>query len=497
MRKQMFAWLTALLLLMGLGAGTAVADEPTQAAGQESSSQQSASSGASATQVKPTNRNVDVRIFSPGDNGAVTQTNAADATAIAGNANKTDQAASQDQSGAGTQAVGQDAASKQSAEAGAAAEQIKPTNSNVSVRIDSPGDNGDVQQTNAAAALAVAGNANKTDQSASQDQSGAGTQAVGQDASNKQSAAAGAEAVQIKPTNSNVSVRIDSPGDNGAVEQTNAAAAEAIAGNLNKTDQAADQSQGGGDAKCGCGGGDGVQAIGQSADSHQSAGAAAQAVQLAPSNDNTSVRIGSPGHDGSVSQSNLALAGALAGNVNGTSQSAAQSQGGGSGVQAIGQKAGNWQDAYAESAAVQIKPSNTNTPVSIGDGGHDKCGCGGKHDKQDEHGGGSGGDVSQSNVAASLGIAFNANHTDQSAAQSQGGGDMKCGCYGGSGVQAAGQKAWNGQDADAAALAFQLGAANENTTGGSGSVRQTNAALALSLAANLNKTRQEVAQAQH
>ena len=60
------------------------------------------------------------------------------------------------------------------------------------------------------------------------------------------------------------------------------------------------------------------------------------------------------------------------------------------------------------------------------------------------------------------------------------------------------RSAWNKQDADAEANAFQLWAANDNSpvrigsSGSAGSVRQTNAALAFSLAANLNKAKQEV-----
>jgi hypothetical protein len=572
MRTHVLAVLAALLLLLVFGAGTAAAGEPTQAVGQEASSEQSASSDANATQVNPSNSNVDVRIFSPGDGGDVKQTNAAGALALAGNANTTDQSATQTQSGAGTQAVGQEASNDQSADAEADATQIKPSNENISVRIHSPGDDGDVKQTNAAAAGAAAGNANSTNQSAEQASGadckcgGGGTQAVGQSADSKQSADADADATQIKPSNSNVSVRIGSAGDGGDVTQTNAALAGALAGNLNKTDQSADQSQAGGggvqavgqeaaskqDAEadadatqykpsnkntsvrihspgddgevtqtnvaaslgiafnanktdqsaeqsqgadsCKCSG-TGVQAVGQFAYNDQEADADATAKQIKPSNSNTPVRIGSPGDGGSVTQTNAALAGALAGNLNKTTQSTTQSQAGGGGVQAVGQLAGSKQDADADSTAFQLKPSNVNAPVNIG--GYDdkkkKCVC------DDGRAGGSAGDVEQTNLAAAKGVALNANLTDQSAEQSQRGRDCKCG---GSGVQAIGQKAWNKQDADAEANAFQLWAANHNSPvrigspGSAGSVRQTNAALAFSLAANLNKTRQEAMQTQ-
>ena len=186
-------------------------------------------------------------------------------------------------------------------------------------------------------------------------------------------------------------------------------------------------------------------------------------------------------------------------NLNLTSQDATQSQGGGGGVQVAAQDASNHQWADADATAFQFKPSNTNAPVSIG-GGHGKkheCGC------EDGHGGGSGGDVTQTNLAGAAGIALNANLLDQSAEQSQGSRDAKCGCYGkGGGRQVIAQSARNKQDADASANAFQLWAANDNSpvrigsAGSGGSVTQTNAALAFSLAANLNRLNQEATQTQ-
>jgi hypothetical protein len=471
----------------------------TQAVGQGASNQQDAAANAGATQVKPSNENISVRIKSPGDDGDVKQTNAAAAGAAAGNANGTSQSASQEQGGGGckcggggTQAVGQDASSKQSAEANADATQVKPSNSNISVRIGSPGNGGNVTQTNAALGAAVAGNLNETSQSAGQQAGGGGgVQAVGQDAKNHQDATANADAVQFKPTNDNTSVRIDSPGDDGDVTQTNLAAALGVAGNANALDQSATQSQGGGDAKCGCGGTP-VQAVGQFADSKQSADADATAKQIAPSNSNTPVRIGSPGGGGSVTQTNAALGAAVAGNLNLTGQSTTQSQAGSGGVQAVGQDASNYQKAYADGTAFQLKPSNTNAPVSIG-GGHGKkheCGCDAKQ--------AGGGDVTQTNLAKALGVAANANLTEQTAAQSQGGMDAKCGCHKGGGTQAVGQAAKNKQHADATANAWQLWAANRNSgsAGSAGDVRQTNAALAFSLAANLNLLGQEATQEQ-
>jgi hypothetical protein len=350
-----------------------------------------------------------------------------------------------------------------------------------------------VTQTNAALGAAKAGNLNETSQSAGQAAGGGGgVQAVGQDASNHQSATANADAVQLAPSNDNTSVRIGSPGNDGDVTQTNLAAALGIAGNANGLEQTATQAQGGGHDACGCGGTP-VQAVGQFADSKQAADADATAKQIKPSNSNTPVRIGSPGGGGSVTQTNAALGAAVAGNLNLTSQSTTQSQAGSGGVQAVGQDAGNYQKAYADGTAFQLKPTNTNAPVSIG-GGHDdkKHGCGCEAKAAPERGG----DVTQTNLAGALGVAANANLTEQTADQDQGGMDAKCGCHKGGGTQAVGQAAWNKQHADANANAWQLWAANANASAGSGGVRQTNAALALSLAANLNALTQEATQEQ-
>jgi len=195
---------------------------------------------------------------------------------------------------------------------------------------------------------------------------------------------------------------------------------------------------------------------------------------------------------GDVTQTNLAGSLGIALNKNSTNQWLEQKQYGsckcGGGEQVAGQFAFNDQYADAESNAVQVKPSNSNTPVSVG-GGH-KCGC------PDDHKGG--GDVRQANIAAALGIALNANSTDQYAKQSQYGGSCKCG----GGVQAVDQGAWSKQDADASANAFQFGASNANTpvrigrAGGGGSVLQANLALALGLAANRNRTDQGASQSQ-
>jgi hypothetical protein len=138
-----------------------------QAAGQEAKSDQSADSKAESTQKEPSNVNVPIRIGSRGDGGDVTQTNASLAGAASANGNKTDQSVDQTQSGGSSkdskccsdasysQAAGQESKSDQSAESDAKSTQKQPSNVNVPIRILSPGDDGDVTQTNASAAGAA------------------------------------------------------------------------------------------------------------------------------------------------------------------------------------------------------------------------------------------------------------------------------------------------------------------------------------------------------
>ena len=482
-----------------------------QAVGQKAGSEQDADAESNAFQFAPSNDNTAAGGSGGGD---VTQTNAALSGALAGNANETTQ--SVDQSGDGVQAVGQFAFNKQDAKAKSNAIQLKPSNSNTPVSVGGghkcgcPDDHkggGDVTQTNLAGSLGIALNKNSTGQSLEQKQygdsckcHGGGLQVAEQKAASKQDADAESNAIQLKPSNSNTPVSVGGghkcgcPDDHkggGDVTQTNLAGSLGIALNKNSTDQSLEQKQ---YDSCKCGGGE--QVAGQFAFNDQYADAESNAVQVKPSNDNTSVG-GSGGGD--VTQTNAALSGALAGNANETGQWLEQS---GGGVQVALQKAASKQDADAKSNAIQFKPSNSNTPVSVG-GGH-KCGCtddhkgGGGHKCgcPDDHKGG--GDVRQANIAAALGIALNANSTDQYAKQSQHGGSCKCG----GGVQAVEQGAWSKQDADASANAFQFGASNGNTpvrigrAGGGGSVFQANLALALGLAANLNRTDQGVSQSQ-
>jgi hypothetical protein len=96
-------------------------------------------------------------------------------------------------------------------------------------------------------ALALAGNAradgfNPPDPSAAP----AGAAQDSSSATTDQDALAGANATQQQPSNVVNSTRVDSPGDNGAITQTNAAQGQAAAANGSATTQDSPSSPGGG-----------------------------------------------------------------------------------------------------------------------------------------------------------------------------------------------------------------------------------------------------------
>ncbi len=235
------------------GGGPAV-----QAAGQANDSTQSADAAATSTQDHAVNYNIPVRVLSPGNDGSVDQSNSSTAAAIGVNANLTDQKIGQNQAGGGlsfaapyVQAAGQKSASKQDATSTATSTQDHPANYNIPVRVLSPGDDGSVTQSNDSTALSLAANLNKTGQAIHQNQAGGGlypaplVQAAGQDASNDQDATAAATSTQSYASNTNVPVRVLSPGGGGSVTQSNSSFAGALALNANLLCQSIWQNQGG------------------------------------------------------------------------------------------------------------------------------------------------------------------------------------------------------------------------------------------------------------
>src|SRR5699024_4281887 len=156
---------------------------------------------------------------------------------------------------------------------------------------------------------------------------------------------------------------------------TNNAASSATSGNTGTTTQNGAQNQSGSSCLCT---GKAVQAVGQSAHTHQGALAESAAMQLARrapcgcgsigGHSNGEARNGSSGDGGSVSQLNNAGSSSIAGNTGTTSQSAGQMQAGGCGcsgsrVQATGQVAPTKQHARGTSLALQGAPANASGPA--------------------------------------------------------------------------------------------------------------------------------------
>src|SRR5581483_5733643 len=220
------------------------------------------------------------------------------------------------------QVSGQSAATTQQAGAASSATQIDPSNTNVSIRVLSPGNDGDVTQSNSATSSATAGNQAATTQNAAQDAAGAAIQTAQQTAGTDQVALALSAANQDHPSNVNVPIRVLSPGNDGSVTQGNSATSTAASGNTATTNQTGSQDAAA--APCGCNGA-GVQ----------TAAAAPGAGQDHPWNTAVSIRALSPGDGGSVTQTNTATAAATAGNTASTTQNASQGQGGSCGC-AIG-----------------------------------------------------------------------------------------------------------------------------------------------------------------
>jgi epidermal growth factor receptor substrate 15 len=494
-RRFLASAVATLTLLLAAGAvtATAAAADGVQAAGQSASNEQAASAASGATQVQPSNTNVSVRVLSPGNDGSVSQTNSASSDASASNTNDADQSASQGQGGSGgIQTANQAAGNAQLAGALSAASQYVAQNTNTPVRVLSPGDNGNVTQSNDVSSTASSTNDNTTDQDARQHQAGSscgcegaptGIQTSDQSAEDGQAGAALSGAQQAAPANGADPTAVGSKGAAGNTSQSNSADSNAKSSNDNSADQDAGQSQ--------AGSGSGIQTSDQSATNEQLGIAASSASQVRPTNTNVSVRVLSPGNDGNVSQSNSVSSTAHATNDSSTDQSTDQDQSakggscgcsGTSGIQVGKQRSSNEQGAAALSAASQSGARNTNVPVRVLSPGN-------------------GGSVTQSNDVSSTARASNDNVTDQRLDQDQStsGG---CGCQAGEGIQVGEQSSWSKQGAGALSLASQQGAQNENSPvrvlswGNDGRVSQSNSVDSDAKARNSNSTDQDAGQRQ-
>jgi hypothetical protein len=147
------------------------------------------------------------------------------------------------------QASAQQATTHQAGLTAADATDAQPTNIFVSLRIDSPGDNGPVTQTATTAVAGDTANDAGTAQDAWQDWDSGGhtaepaPQATAQESTTDQGAATTATATRPQPTNVVVSVRVNSPGDDGPVTQASTVAVAAQSTNTAATAQKAQQAQ--------------------------------------------------------------------------------------------------------------------------------------------------------------------------------------------------------------------------------------------------------------
>jgi hypothetical protein len=467
MRKSILALVLTTAVWLALAAAAAADPGAIQVGGQTATTGQQAGAASGAAQVNPSNTNVSIRVLSPGDDGNVTQSNTAYSSATAGNRAATTQNAGQTSGGgSGIQTSQQQAATDQLAGALSTAAQLGASNANLPVRVLSPGNDGSVTQSNSVGSQASAGNAATTGQTSSQSQSGApcgcdgsgsGIQTDKQSAGTGQAAGALSSATQDHPSNTNVSIRVLSPGNGGSVSQTNAAGSSATAGNAASTTQNASQSQSG--IGCGC------TTSSPSTTSHDDAAKADPSAA-------TAGPVSLPG----VNQTNSDASSATAGNNASTAQGSQQS-GSGNGIQVGDQSAATDQHAVALSEAKQIHPSNTSDPVRVLSPGND-------------------GSVSQANNVSSTATAGNSASTIQKATQLGG----SCGCSSSPAIQVGGQQSWTGQDALAGSAALQVGASNDaspirvKSPGDGGSVTQANTVGSSATAGNAAWTTQQGSQ---
>ncbi len=513
MRKLILALVLTTAVCLALAAVAAADPGSVQGSDQSATTSQQAGAASDAAQVDPSNSNISIRVLSPGSDGDVTQSNTVGSSATAGNSAGTTQTAGQDGGGSGIQTSKQESETDQLGLALSKAEQVGATNTNDPVRVLSPGSDGDVSQSNTAGSSATSGNYATTGQTSSQSEPSSscgcgsvdpGVQASKQDAGTEQGAGAVSSATQDHPQNTNVSIRVLSPGGNGPVSQSNTAGSSAAAANGAKTTQDAGQSQDG--SSCGCstapaatdsaqdpassdppaadpakaapsttqsntagssaaagnqastgqsakqdGSGSAIQTSDQSAGTEQLAGAYSQAAQDHPSNTNVSIRVLSPGSDGNVTQANTVGSSARAGNSATTQQSSDQDPHSSCGcqstpaIQVAGQQASTEQGSLAASSATQLGASNLNTPVRVLSPG-------------------SGGDVTQSNTVGSSATSGNAATTSQWIGQAADG-SSSCGCGSTGAIQVAGQKSDTQQASAALSAAIQAFGKGESRCG--------------------------------
>ncbi len=465
------------------------------------------------------------------------QTSSSSASAAAQNDNTTIQSATQTQTGVSgqSQSTIQVAPTQQSANATARSNQGA---TNVA-------SGGTATQRNTSSASGAATNANNTNQSSAQRQesppapdrspSEVQSQTTSQSAPITQHADAAATSNQVAPTNINISIRVDSPGDNGPVEQNNTSTATAVSGNSNTVAQDGTQAQTGGRSSNGQ-----SQSASQNAPTSQDAHADSKSTQVAPTNFNITIRNKSPGADGGVSQTNTSQSTAGAANSNEATQDAAQAQddAGASGTRSIlggngtphtyiprghtsypppsgttqpattsqsqtaMQSAPTAQTSDATATSLQTAPANGDVAVSVDFDAKDPNGSGGYGTlieiwiPRDETTSVSSpkAEAAQTNGTSANAGAVNSNQTTQAADQRQtarSGGDTQVG--GASQTQVVEQSAPTTQGGTANAIAAQQGGVN---LAAGGSAAQTSTTLSKATVADSNQTTQTAVQIQ-
>jgi hypothetical protein len=276
-----------------------------------SSTTDSAPTGAQATGVTPdyTSSNGQIAITLPADDPAADDTTGDSGSVTVEPDPGTDETA--DPGPVVTVVAPAPVGSSSANTAGATANstQVEPANVNIGVRVLSPGSNGPVAQENSSSAAAAAG------------ADGANASATPQ-----------ANSTQVDPHNINVSIRVGSPGDDAPISQVNESTASAApvdpaaiqpvtvrlpeenpnsaADSDNASSIIQDLSQCTEESNCAATPAAGASATPGSvvAPDHSNA----SATQESPSNVSVSVRVASPGKDGTVSQLNAADADAAA-----------------------------------------------------------------------------------------------------------------------------------------------------------------------------------------
>ena len=312
-------------------------------------------------------------------------------------------------------------------------------------------------------------------------------QTATQVAGNHQTSSSNATSTQIAPSNQNINVRVLSPGDNGSVTQSNESAAQSFAGNHNATEQDVDQSQAGSGS---------TRPAGRRAARRQRAEGRVRR-QLDPGQAQEPEHLGSRAQPGRRRRRRAEQQ--LEGEVRGGQRQRAQpgrrsGAGQGQGPRPLrlrfrfhrnpGSGSGGLQQAEGRLLR-HVHPDRAEEPEHLGsraEPGRRRLG------------------EPVERVAGAVQGAQQERDRARTIKQRQAGSD--CGCHGSTAIQAAGQAAFNRQQAYSDAESKQVKPENKalslrlKSHGGGGDLTQTNSSFAGSYAANWNELEQDLEQVQ-